>query len=298
MKVRYGERLLPYPLHAISGKLLLSGLQESSVVNFISKLKQEYFNTSPTIQELNIFATEYLLGENPEIQGKFLTLTRYDELSKRASSTPPIILVIEGSSATGKSMLTLPIIERLSVTRILSTDSIRQVLRTQYNKDQYPELFCHTYQAHRFRQVGSEDLDVVVRGFLAQIDLMKKTLNTSIERYIMEGTSAIIEGVHIIPGFLQSLGTSIIEILIHPSYELHQAMFTLKQEASGLKTVSGEADIREAEFRDTRKIQEYMYHCATMNGIPVIDFEDYESALASIQELIVDRIQSIVDFHS
>ncbi|MFW9933148.1 MAG: hypothetical protein ACFFDR_10875 [Candidatus Thorarchaeota archaeon] len=298
MKVRYGERTIPYPLHLLTGKLQLCGISESHVAEVLQKIRIEYANTTPTPQELNLFVSNALLGQSPLIQDNFLTLTRYEELRNRDPGVLPLILVLEGSSATGKSMLTLPLIHQLGSTRIIGSDSVRQVLRTYFSREEYPELFSHTYQAYRYRQSGPEELDSVVRGFLAQVQLIEPTLKRSIERYLYEGTMAIIEGVHVIPGSIQSMGNSVLELLIHPSIDLHHDMFTLKQEASGLKTVSSEMDIREKEFQDTRSIQDYMYNQASQNGIPIIEFSDYESALIEISEIIIERITHLIELHA
>lgn len=298
MKVRYGETSLPYPLHILTGKLLLSGVSVTQIAEFTSAIESEYSTTTPTLQELNLFATQFLLNYNPEVQYNFLTLSRYEELRSRHSGVAPVILVMEGSSATGKSMLTLPLIQQLGATRILSSDSIRQVLRVQYSREEFPELFCHTYQAYRFRQSGPDDLDPAVRGFLAQVEVMEGTLIGAIDRYLQEGTSAIVEGVHILPGSLSHLGSAILEILVHPTEALHRDMFTLKQEASGLRTVSADMHVRQNEFEATRKIQDFMYQQAIQSGVPVIDFQGYESALVEIQRIILQRMAHLVDLHS
>ena len=114
-------------------------------------------------------------------------LTKYEALRRTSKAIPPLILVFEGASATGKSMLALDFIVYLSITRIISTDTVRQVLRGIHSKEDHPELHCHTYQAHKYRQVGPEELNPMIRGYLAQCELIEPVIRDAVDRLAQEG---------------------------------------------------------------------------------------------------------------
>ncbi len=294
MKIDFHGNLLPYPLAAMRGRLLLAGLSRKAAEDMLHQLTSHDAVLKEHLS-LGDLATEtrklvpHLFLENYDL------LTRYESLRRSTSDVPPIILAVEGASATGKSMLALDFIVNLSITRIISTDTVRQVLRGIHTPEDHPELYCHTYQAHKYRQAGSQKLDPIVRGYLAQCELVGPAILTSVERLIQEGTEALVEGVHILPGSLQGLSPSIVEILIHPDEATHRSMFIAKHGTAGLKTVSSDADVRESEFEATRLIQEHMAHLAKKNSIPVVALEDYEQASEEIRRILLDAISHILN---
>ncbi|MGD9396608.1 MAG: hypothetical protein PVJ05_09295, partial [Candidatus Thorarchaeota archaeon] len=211
------------------------------------------------------------------------------------SEIPTIAVVIEGASATGKSLIALELMHDLTATRFISTDTVRQVLRGMMSEDQHPELFCHTYQAHIHRQAGPSDLAPVVRGFLAQCELISPHIETMAKRVIEEGAIGVIEGVHIQPGILQNMSSGVIEILINPNYETHRAMFSSKHEIGKLTTVSDDKTVRRKEFEATRAIQEFMIEEAQKSDVSIIELTSYEEIYQNISTLIVSRVRNLID---
>jgi 2-phosphoglycerate kinase len=224
----------------------------------------------------------------------FEILTRYEDLRRSSADIPPVIFILEGASSTGKSMIALEMIFNLGVTRILSTDTIRQVLRSIKDENKHPELFCHTYQAHIHKQVGSENLDPILRGFLAQLEHIDPFVKSGVQKFINEGTDALVEGVHIIPGALEGLSVGVIEILIDPDAKTHEEMFVSKYRSGKLRTVSKDEAIRINEFQAAKMIQEYMIEQAKAKNIHTIPFNDYENAVSSISRIIVKKVEDLV----
>lgn len=296
MKVYAGNWLIPYPMAMIKSRLLLSGVHLRRAEGIVEEIAESHKATQdwPTEKDI-IHEVDQILSSYDKDYGKNLeTVNKYYQLRREGDEIPPIVLILEGASATGKSMLLLSTILALGATRFVSTDSIRQVLRTQISKEDYPELFCHTYQAHEFNQVGPESLGAVVRGFLAQEQIIKPVVTQSVVRVIAEGTEAIIEGVHVIPGELSSIAKSVLEVIIEPGKEMHRAMFMSKKSLAGLKTVGGATNQRELEFKSTREIQDYILDKAADSNIRVIHLEDYQVAFQEISMLIRKRMEALI----
>jgi energy-coupling factor transporter ATP-binding protein EcfA2 len=57
-----------------------------------------------------------------------------------------LIILLAGTSGTGKSTLASLLAERLKITTVLSTDSVRHALRGQFSKEEYPHLHVSTYE--------------------------------------------------------------------------------------------------------------------------------------------------------
>ena len=298
MKIKFQDSTIPYPLSILKGRLELSGASDKVVAEVIMKLTDKKIETV-TLTESNLvsFVNDRLEEEQPEISQAFNTIISFERLRRLNEQVPPIIIVLEGASATGKSMIALNLNQAISSTRFISTDTIRQVLRNIYSAEEYPELHCHTYQAFKYCQSGAEHLDPIVRGYIAQCDLLTPQITNLVKRIISEGADAVIEGVHIQPGTLQELNKGILEIVINPSQELHRTMFVSKNEMGRLRSVTSDKSVREEEFTSTRMIQEFMTRLAKEHNISVIELEDYEQAHREINQLILTKMSQLIELH-
>ena len=61
-----------------------------------------------------------------------------------------MIILLGGSSGTGKSTLASLIASRLGISTVLSTDSIRHIMRNFVSREENPILFCSTYETAKF----------------------------------------------------------------------------------------------------------------------------------------------------
>lgn len=301
MRLRFRNKTMPYPLITVQGRLKLAGLSYLEAEQVIEKLqnrisREESGSTQEEVDEVLCS----ILDEDPKLERHvedFNILTRYERTHREDSETPPFVLAIEGSSATGKSMIGIEMIAALTATRVVSTDSVRQLLRATLRRQEYPELYCHTYQAYKFKQMGPKEETEVVRGFLAQCDLITPHIIHAVRRIIEEGTNSVVEGVHLVPGTLQVLGESVLEILIDPDLATHESMFKAKHCTSGLKTVTDNEEIREEEFRKAREIQKYMLKAARNASIMVIELVSYEEAFDIIRKAIIKKMEQVLEDH-
>ncbi|TFG33640.1 hypothetical protein EU527_07475 [Candidatus Thorarchaeota archaeon] len=293
MKIQFQDAEIPYPLSIMKGRLRLSGLDDTKIAAIVSKLLDESESENMSEKDLLSFVQGKLQTESSERISSFNTIITYENLRSEHEDMPPIIVVIEGASATGKSMIALDLIQVIASTRFISTDTIRQLLRNIYSKEEYPELHCHTYQAFKYRQVGV-DQNPMIRGYKAQCELVTSQVKEMVYRIISEGAIAVIEGVHIQPGSMKNISEGVLEILINPSYQIHQMMFSSKSGIGKLRSVSSDEQVRKDEFISTRIIQEYLEKHAIQNEITIINMQDYEQANQEIYRLIVMKMNQLI----
>ena len=61
-----------------------------------------------------------------------------------------LLILLGGSSGTGKSTLASLVASRLGISTVLSTDTIRHIMRNFVNREENPILFCSTYEAAQY----------------------------------------------------------------------------------------------------------------------------------------------------
>jgi 2-phosphoglycerate kinase len=103
----------------------------------------------------------------------------------------PKLLLLAGVNGVGKSTLSMQISSFLNIKRVVSTDSIREVLRSNINSLESPELHRSTFSVGKHKHPISDWEDccnVVQNGIESIIDKSRR-----------EGVDLILEGVHLKP---------------------------------------------------------------------------------------------------
>ena len=104
----------------------------------------------------------------------------------------------------GKSTIATEVAHRLGITRIVSTDSIREVMRGIFSKDLMPAIYESSFNAWRGLRVPvPHGANPVIVGFREQTAVVTTGIKSLIERAVVEGVSLVIEGVHLVPGYIE-----------------------------------------------------------------------------------------------
>lgn len=106
-------------------------------------------------------------------------------------SRRPKLLLLAGVNGVGKSTLSMQIAESLEIKRVVSTDSIREVLRSNIDTVESPELHRSTFSVGKYNHPISDWEDCC--------NVVKKGINSIIDKSRREGLDLIIEGVHLKP---------------------------------------------------------------------------------------------------
>ena len=109
----------------------------------------------------------------------------------------PIIVLIGGATGTGKSTVATEVAYRLGITRVTSTDFVRQTMRAFLKRDFMPSIHYSSFEVP-----PEEDGLGAVEGFVEQTRNVLIGVRGLIDRALHEGWSLVLEGVHLVPGML------------------------------------------------------------------------------------------------
>ncbi|WP_425145399.1 ATP cone domain-containing protein [Deinococcus sp.] len=216
---------------------------------------------------------ELLRGEvGPEVAA------RYRLLRVLRKPPRPLMILLGGVSGTGKSLLAAEIAYRLGISRVVSTDSIREVMRAVVSRELVPTLHASTFNAwEAFIPPGESrpehpTQEQLLEGFREQVQQVSVGLSAVVRRSLEEGVSTVVEGVHLVPGYLQTgdfVGAIVIPILITlPSDEEHRQHFESRER----ETRNHRPRSRYMRyFNEIRAMQGYLERLARQQGVPLLD---------------------------
>jgi 2-phosphoglycerate kinase len=212
-------------------------------------------------------------------------LRRYSELQQL---DVPILVLIGGATGTGKSTIATEVAHRLGITRVTSTDFVRQTMRAFFSREFIPSVHYSSFEAgEALPEVEREAGDPLVVGFLDQTRHVLAGVQASIDRALEEGWSMVLEGVHLVPGMLPRPieGALAVECVVSiENEETHAGHFWIRDLSSdGLRPLDKYLE----RMGDIRYLQDFIVERAHVEGVPVIDNSEREKAISAVLELVL-----------
>jgi len=214
---------------------------------------------------------------------------RYARLDEVARRDTPLIVLIGGTTGVGKSTIATEVAHRLGITRIISTDSIREVMRGIFSKDLMPAIYESSFNAWRGLRVPvPQGANPVIVGFREQTAVVTTGIKSLIERAVLEGQSMIVEGIHLVPGYIDPAAfhnASVVQLIVTVDEEdAHRSHFYIRE----VQTDGGRPlEKYRANFDNIRLLGHYIEDLAREHGTPLVHSLQLDTTVAETLELIV-----------
>lgn len=204
-------------------------------------------------------------------------------------SKDPLIILLGGASGIGTSSISFELANKLGIKNMLSTDMIREVMRKMVSKELCPTLFESSYTAEEaLKTPAPPEFDKTLLGFKDHVETVNVGLTGVIERSIKEGISIVIEGVHIVPGFIDeellNRPNVYIFVLALSDEEIHKGRFY-----SRCRQLWARRPLKRylKHFTSIRKTHDYIVGVARKNNVPVIENIVVSNTIDEIMEYII-----------
>ena len=233
-----------------------------------------------------------VIGE--EEAGK--TLRRLRQLDALQRLEEPLLLLVGGATGTGKSTIATEAAHRLGITRVTSTDFIRQTMRAFFSAEFMPSVHYSSFEARLAltRAEEEESGDAAILGFLDQTRNVLVGVEAALERAATERWSTVLEGVHLVPGMLATdyPGAFVVQCVVAIDDEnLHRSHFWVRDYATeGLRPLEKYLD----SLPQIRVIQEYLVERARRYDVPVIVNDSLDRATGDVLDLVLRRADQLV----
>ena len=283
---------LPFSKGILASSISVTGLDILTAHKIALEI-QDYFLKnkiySVSLEELRSLAFRFIKDKvNLEQAERYLLWQSVGKLEK------PIVILIGGSTGVGKSTIATILANRLNITRVASTDAIREVMRASVSEKLIRPLRGSSYNAYKNLTLPPSGVEPVILGFREQVLAVSIGIEAIIKRNIEEKSDIIIEGAHVVPGYLDLanyLSSAIIQqiVISVPDKEIHKEHFMKRTfETQGSRPM----DRYIKHLDKIMMIQDYIEKLAKEKNIRIIENYNLDNVVQEILELVFQRVKS------
>jgi 2-phosphoglycerate kinase len=284
----------PFSKGVLSRSLTMAEMGPNKAYAFAScihqKLKDQNIQLI-TIDNLVKMIVKDLEDEDPVMAEKYIAWRNI------RACQDPLIILIGGSSGVGTSSIAFEIANRLGIKNMISTDMIREVMRKIVSKELSPVIHESSFTAYKgLRSTPIQNVDPILAGFIHHVDTVCVGIEAVIERALKEGISIIIEGVHIVPGFIKKelieKNNVVLFTLMVSDEEIHKGRFySRSRQLWSRRPLQLYLD----NFDSIRKTQNYFINQGSLFNSKIIDNIDVTTTSDIMSDYIVEKYGGMSD---
>ena len=222
-----------------------------------------------------------------ESANRYLSWRRFENSGK------PLIVLVGGTTGSGKSTVSSELAYRLDISRHQSTDMMREIIRSYLSPQMVPTLGYSSFEAWRGLPGAADENDPatgnrVISGFLSQFGAMKLALEATIGRAIEERHHLILEGVHVVPTEL-NLDVKQGEAVVIPIMlaSLDKELLEKQLKRRGREKDRHQASHYLKNLDEIRELQSWLLNGADRAGIHIIENWYVEDTVRAALDIII-----------
>ncbi len=220
----------------------------------------------------------------------------------------PYVILIGSASGIGKSTIASQLSKELNIKHLIESDFIRAVIRGIIGREYAPALHSSSYDAYkhlRNQKNYTNYKELVSAGFDEHASYVIPGLEKIIQRAITDFDDIIIEGVHLVPGLIDTKQfedyAEIYFFILSSDEEAHKQRFVKR--AIEIHRGGKQLDF----FCENRIIHNHLISQAEKHDVPVINTDTIDKSLKQILTIInksyatvklinsVEQLEDVID---
>jgi 2-phosphoglycerate kinase len=284
----------PFSKGFLSQSLLAAAIEPNDAFDVARDIEAELLRrrlTEVERQALRRFAYEALSSRiGPQAGLRYLVWRDYQNRDR------PLILLLGGTAGAGKTSLAHEVAHRLGVSGVVSTDSIRQIMRIMLSPELMPSLHVSSYEAHTVMN-EPPGTDPVIEGFRAQAAAVSVGVRAMIERAIAENTSLILDGVSIVPGILGvERYREQADIIFLVVASLEESAFRSRFATRGREARARPPHQYLENLEAILRVQDHFLELADAHDVPIVINESFDPSVLSIIRHVTEALRKKGEF--
>jgi len=216
---------------------------------------------------------------------------RYLVWRKYQDPDRPVMILLGGASGVGKTSLALEVAHRLGIGRVLSTDSIRQIMRLMLSPALSPAIHGSSYDAHKALSADYRGVDRVIGGFREQAATVTVGIRASLERAVNENASLVMDGVSIVPGLIDLESFSdIADVIFLVVGTLDEETFKNRFAARAAEAKARPPHRYLENLDSIVQIQDHFLELAERFEVPIVDNISFDRSVLLIIRHVTDTL--------
>ena len=282
-----GERY-PFSKGILAKSIAQTGLGLDEVYEIVQELQKDLDRQGRNEVEssqIKQMVCESLLRRGHRAEERHYRVTRQIKYLEK-----PIVIMIGGGTGVGKSTIAAELAHRLGITRFIGSDGIREIMRYMVPHDFMPVLHESSFMAGaRLRNPFVQENAVYV--FTQQVNMVSEGVLAFIRRGIKEGLHTMLNGIHLVPGFLdleeERDQMFCFQYILHLS-DVEQHIQHLYSRSEGSRR---DPDRYVDRLNNIRDIQQFITDMARQHQVPIIENRDFDETLSFIMEDIITTLE-------
>lgn len=284
----------PFSKGVLAQSLLAAAIDPNDAFDVARRIEAELYRSGvrdvdrARLRELACRTLASVVG--PQSAERFLIWRHYQEPER------PVILLLGGAAGVGKTSLGLEVAHRLGIGRVLSSDSVRQIMRIMLSPELSPAIHGSSYDAYKLFAPDALGDDPVIEAFRAQTSTVAVGVRASMDRAVAENTSLVLDGVAIVPGMIDPAAYAefadvIFLVVATLDSEVYRGRFAARAEGESQRAAHRYLDNLGAILR----IQEHFLEAAERYHIPIVDNVSFDRAVVQIIRYVTESLRERVD---
>jgi 2-phosphoglycerate kinase len=286
-----GSDGLPYSKGVMARALIAAGVSAVRAYDIALRVESDLRargRSAVGIERLSELAAE-VLGEE---EGR-RAVDRLRRVAELRALDLPILVLVGGATGTGKSTVATEVAHRLGITRVTSTDFIRQTMRAFFSPEFMPSVHYSSFEAGEALPAAEKEAgDALLLGFMDQTRHVIVGVQASVDRALEEGWSMVLEGIHLVPGMIRPIERALVVhvVMAIEDESVHEQHFAIRDAATfGIRP----HDKYLERLGDIRHIQDFILDEADRSGVPVIQNTSIEQAIGAVIQLVLERAAAL-----
>jgi len=282
------DRLVPFSRGIMAKSITGTGVSIEEAYEIVSLIRDRL--KSEGIDQISAIKLKKLISKELLTRGKKNEERYYRVRNRIKYLSSPLYILIGGGAGVGKSTISAEIGHRLGLDRVIGTDTIREIMRAIISPELIPTLHESTFIAGdklRMPYITNK----LIYAFEKQVDLISEGLVAVMKRGKKEGLSMVLNGIHIVPGYIESflkekppyLFQYVLDV---PDIEQHTKHFYARSQGSA-RSVSHYTD----NIDRIREIHAYILEMAKRQGVMIVKNVDFDKCLRTILEDIITTLE-------